>query len=193
MLIAEINESDIPASADIIRRSFLTVAGEFGLTRENAPTNGAFIEDEKLLGDFRKGIKMFGLFEGGEQAGFAALERKDAKTFYLEKLAVLPERRHNGYGGKLIEFAKDYVGKAGGEEISIGIIYENKLLLEWYKAYGFEETGTKVFAHLPFTVCFMAWRIGGIGGNDIGVNTDEEIKGNNGIDYNDGQQNENEN
>ena len=29
------------------------------------------------------------------------------------------------------------------------------LLKNWYMSYGFRETGTKAFPHLPFTVCFM--------------------------------------
>ena len=153
--IIEISENDIYASAEIIRNAFKTVADEFGLTMETAPTHGAFLKDEKLFGEYRKGIKMFGLFEEGTQIGFAAVEHNDKKTFYLEKLAVLPGYRHKGYGLALMDFAADYVKKAGGIAISIGIIYENKQLLEWYKKYGFKETGIKIFEHLPFTVCFM--------------------------------------
>lgn len=73
--INKISESDIPASVEIIRRSFRTVAEEFGLTEENAATNGAFLKDEKLFEEFRKGIEMFGLFEDKTQTGFAAIER----------------------------------------------------------------------------------------------------------------------
>lgn len=153
--IKSITESDITDSADIVRRSFKTVADEFHLTRENAPTNGAFLEDGKLLDEYRRGIKMFGLFEGEAQIGFAAVEQKDRETFYLEKLAVLPEYRCKGYGKALTDCTIQYVKNTGGKFISIGIIYENKPLLEWYKKFGFVETGTNLFPHLPFTVCFM--------------------------------------
>jgi len=153
--IIEIAEPDIIASADIIRRSFATVAVEFGLTKENCPTNGAFLEVDRLLDEYRRGIKMFGLFSDNRQIGFVALERKDTDIFYLEKLAVLPEFRHKRFGERLMDFAKEHVRQAGGKDISIGIIYENKRLLNWYKAFGFVETGTKQLDHLPFTVCFM--------------------------------------
>ena len=162
MVCREITEKDIPASADIIRRAFKTVADEFSLTRENNPTHGAFIKDEKLFEDYRKDIKMFGLFEEEVQIGFAALESKDGEIFYLEKLAVLPEYRHKGGGRALMDFAVDYAREAGGKEISIGIIYENKRLSEWYRKYGFTETGTKIFPHLPFTVCFMKFDLNGL-------------------------------
>lgn len=153
--IKPITEKDITDSADIVRRSFKTVADEFHLTSKNAPTNGAFLEDGKLLGEYRKGIKMFGLFEGEAQIGFVAVEQKDKETFYLEKLAVLPEYRCKGYGKALMDYVMQYVKNTGGKFISIGIIYENKPLLKWYKKFGFVETGTKLFPHLPFTVCFM--------------------------------------
>ena len=153
--ITEIAENDIVTSANIIRRAFKTVADEFGLTEENAPTNGAFLKDGKLLEEYRKGIKMFGLFEGEIQIGFVALERNDGETFYFEKLAVLPEHRHKSYGRALMDFAAAHVKDAGGKAVSIGIVYENKRLLEWYEKYGFVQTGVKNYGHLPFTVCFM--------------------------------------
>ena len=155
MICREIKENEIPVSAEIIRRAFKTVADEFSLTRENNPAHGAFITDEKLFEEYRKGIKFFGLFEEEAQIGFAALEQKDNDIFYLEKLAVLPDFRHKGGGRALMDFTAGYARKMNGREISIGIIYENKRLLEWYSQYGFEETGTKIFPHLPFTVCFM--------------------------------------
>ena len=153
--ITEITKKEIQRSAEIIRQSFKTVADKFGLTKENASTNGAFLEDAKLFDEFNKGIKMFGLFDNEIQIGFVALERHNGETFYIERLAVLPEYRHKGGGRHLMDYIKEYVKQAGGKVISIAIIYENKQLLNWYKAYGFEETGTKVFPHLPFTVCFL--------------------------------------
>jgi len=153
--VKDILESDISSSANIVRQAFKTVADEFGLTKENASTNGAFLEDSKLLDEYNNGVKMFGLFEGEAQIGFFSLKDKDSETFYLEKLAVLPEYRHNGYGKIMINYAKEYVKRAGGKTISIGIIYENTRLKKWYETCGFEETGVKKFEHLPFTVCFM--------------------------------------
>ena len=154
-LVKEITETEIAESSEIIRQSFKTVADEFNLTKEKVPTNGAFLEDSRLLEEYSSGIKMFGIFEGESQIGFIALEQKDHEMFYLEKLSILPEYRHKGYGKALVDFAVEYVKSLGGKIISIGIIYENIRLMEWYKKLGFIETGTKVFSHLPFTVCFL--------------------------------------
>ena len=154
-IIKRITAQNLPACLDLIHRSFATVAGEFGLTVQNCPSNGAFIPPERLQNDYNKGHAMFGLYACGRLAGFMQLEKKDENVYILEKLAVLPENRHRGYGKELIEFAVWKVRKSGGSKISIGIIEENRRLKEWYKANGFTHTGTKVFPHLPFTVGFM--------------------------------------
>lgn len=73
----------------------------------------------------------------------------------MEKLAVLPEHRHKGYGKKLMGFVFEQVKMSKGERISIGIINESTVLKNWYIENGFAETGTKKFEHLSFTVCFM--------------------------------------
>ena len=153
--VMQITEENITKSADIIRRSFETVAVEFDITEENTPSHGSFLKDESLLRDYENGIKMFGLFEWDEQVGFAAVKSNDGETFYLEKVSVLPEFRHKRGGEELVKFAEDYVRAEGGKAMSIGIIRENTPLLEWYKKFGYEETGTKVYPNIPFTVCFM--------------------------------------
>lgn len=157
--IAEVGPEQFEESSKVIREAFQTVADEFGFTIENNPTNGAFIKAAKLLEEYDKGIRMFGFFQEGRQIGFVALEKKDGGLYYLEKLAVIPQCRHLGFGKILIDYAADFVKQAGGKEISIAIINENDRLKNWYEAYGFVQTGLKRFDHLSFTVCFMALRL----------------------------------
>ena len=87
--------------------------------------------------------------------GFVAIEKADENLYYLEKLSVLPEYRHNGYGKELLQFVCDTAAAKGAKKLSIGIIYEQAVLKDWYKDIGFRETGTRKFEHLPFTVGFM--------------------------------------
>jgi GNAT superfamily N-acetyltransferase len=98
---------------------------------------------------------MFGLFEWEKQVGFVAVKTRDGESYFLEKLAVLPDYRHRRGGKELVKFAEDYVKKAGGSTISIGIIHESKVLLEWCENYGYIKTETKNFPNFPFTVCLM--------------------------------------
>lgn len=63
-MIKQIKAGNLPECLDIIHKSFQTVAGEFGLTSENCPTNGAFMPWTRLENDYKKGYKMYGLYEG---------------------------------------------------------------------------------------------------------------------------------
>ena len=149
--------NEIKSSVKVVQKSFITVADDLGLTVHNCPTNGAFIREYDLLKMKEKGVRMFGFFEEENQVGFVALEKSssDSTLFYIEKLAVLPENRHKGYGRFLMNFAFDEVKKNNGKKISIGIINENLKLKNWYIDYGFKEVIVKQYSHLPFNVCFL--------------------------------------
>jgi len=153
---------DLEPCLRIIRNSFLTVANDLGLTPDNCPANPAFMSAEKLeqLPAFFRELFLF--LEESIPVGFVAIERSqtEADVFYIEKLSVLPEYRHKGYGKKLMEFARERVLKLGGKKISLGIVDENKVLKNWYGEFGYQETGKRKFDHLPFTVCFMNKELG---------------------------------
>jgi ribosomal protein S18 acetylase RimI-like enzyme len=148
------NHHGLKSSVEVIRNSFRTVALEFRLNERNCPTHPSLMTLDKLL-ELEKKANLFGLFLADVQVGFVAIERADETLYYMDKLAVLPEYRHKGYGRKLVEFMFDYVKKSHGGNVALGMIDESAVLKNWYKQLGFKETGTKNFEHLPFTVCFM--------------------------------------
>lgn len=150
---ARVDELDI--CADVIRRGFGTVAEDFGLTVENVPTFGAFMTTERLETDKENGKILFALTENDEIVGFMQIEKADEDKYYLQKIAVIPERRHCGYGKELLKFANDKVKALGGKKIEIAIIEENERLKKWYIQNGFAHTGTKKYDHLPFTAGFL--------------------------------------
>lgn len=152
--------ADLTASVAVIRAAFAPVAAEFGLTPENCAHNAAFITGEKMEELRAKGAVCIGLFEGGAQVGFVAVERATGEAgaaggWFLERLAVLPEKRHLGYGTRLLDAAFDYVRARGGTKVLLGMIDRHTVLKRWYEACGFTATGTKDYPHLPFTVGFM--------------------------------------
>lgn len=153
------DEAELQTSLRVIRESFITVADELNLTKETAPANAAFIE----YGDMQKLVDrnavLFGMYNGAEQIGFFAVEAKADNLYYLNKLAVLPAYRHQGCGGRALEFVFEYVESRGGGTISIGIINEHTLLKNWYGRYGFTVSTVKTYPHLPFTVCMMERRV----------------------------------
>lgn len=147
----------LPEAINVIHQSFEPVAERFGLTRENYPKHTSFMPIESLQAQMQRGFYMFGLYENGKIVGYASLSDKGRSAYMLHNLAVLPEYRHNGYGRKLLDYAKEKVRALGGTIIKIDIIEENTVLKEWYLKNGFTHTGTKKFDHLPFTTGFMEW------------------------------------
>lgn len=135
------NDTDIIKCAKIIRNSFITVADNFGLTIKNAPTNPAFITDENLQKSIEKGLDLYLKYQDDEAVGCIGIQMSSSskETYYIERLSVLPKKRHLGIGKSLLDFAFDKINKKGGKEISIGIINENEILKEWYIKYGFIE------------------------------------------------------
>ena len=146
--------AEIESSLQVIRASFRTVAEEMGLTERNCPSHPSFITLDKLTALSKK-ARCTGLFLDGMQAGFVAMEKAEHGVYYLDKLSVLPQHRHRGFGKKLVECVLARVKEEGGSTVSLGMIDSHTVVKEWYGKLGFRVTGTKKFDHLPFTVCFM--------------------------------------
>ncbi|MDD4496057.1 MAG: GNAT family N-acetyltransferase [Eubacteriales bacterium] len=155
--IEPLNKEHLPIYADVIRKSFSTVAQDFGWTKENAHGHVSFRTDDQLASKQEDGYYPFGLFVDKTLVGFVSLTDMGNGSYELNKLSVLPSWRHIGYGKKLLDFCKDKVRELGGNKITLDLIDENTILKNWYAANGFVHTGTKKFKHLPFTTGFMEW------------------------------------
>ncbi|MCL2014037.1 MAG: GNAT family N-acetyltransferase [Oscillospiraceae bacterium] len=156
-IIQPLAVENLPEYADVIRRSFATVAQDFDWTKENAPGYVSFRTDEQLAKKEKDGYLPFGLFICEKIIGFVSLTDMGNGSYELNKLAVLPEHRHYGYGKRLIDFCKEKVKNLGGSKITLDLIEENSVLKNWYAANGFVHTGTKKFEYLPFTTGYMEW------------------------------------
>jgi diamine N-acetyltransferase len=142
----------------LLRAAFGTVAKEFGLTEVNAPTNAAFTTVNNLQTHLRNGMMLYGMFSNSKLIGCVAVKKSkaDALVFYVERLAVAPEERHRGYGGKLLAFAMERIQQCGGMTASIGLMDNNLELKEWYRSKGFVQHDCRRIGSLPFKVCFMS-------------------------------------
>lgn len=156
--IMEINEDTIEEALKVIHKSFETVAKEYGLTKENSRGNAAFLSKDKLINDKKSGNLMYGFFKDEELIGFMQLKSKDKINYTLENLSVIPTFRHFGYGKLLVNYAKEMVEKHGGSKISLGCIYENKKLCNWYEENGFAFKGKKQFKKYPYIVGFFEYK-----------------------------------
>jgi N-acetylglutamate synthase-like GNAT family acetyltransferase len=146
---------DIDVLQQVIACSFQTVADQFGLTSDNCSTNPAFITQQHIFNAIENDALFFGLFEEEHMAGCVSVKRESDEIYTITRLAVLPAKRHLGYGTMLLDYAVDHIHKHKGRIISIGIMDQNRVLKSYYEAYGFVEVKKIQPTSLPFVVCIM--------------------------------------
>ena len=156
-MIRKVEQADVRECVEVIRKSFATVADEFGFTAENAPRFTAFATTEErilwhLLGEHRP---MYAYCEDGKIVGYYSLLLQDNNECELNNVCVLSEHRHKGIGEALLQHAFATAAGVGGRKINIGIVEENQVLKNWYDAHGFVHTGTQKFDFFPFTCGYM--------------------------------------
>ncbi|MDR0265654.1 MAG: GNAT family N-acetyltransferase [Sphingobacterium sp.] len=155
--IEECNDSFI--IIEILQKSFITVAKEFGFTKENAPTFSAFINKDKIDSEFSKGLKMY-VYKISEKAvGTIGYIFENGK-YNIERLSVLPEYRHKNIGKELMEFIENILKSRSVRVVKLGMVYENKKLLEWYLSLGYKLLEIKEHKDLIFKIGIMEKEIG---------------------------------
>ena len=156
-MIREMNRDEIPDCVELIKRSFRTVADEYGITEENAPRFTAFATTaERLLWQKDNENRLMYVYEqDGVLCGYYSLLMQENGECELNNLAVLPEYRHKGIGRELLKHAADEARKAGCKVMHIGIVEENQVLRKWYEANGAVHLGTHKFDFFPFTCGYM--------------------------------------
>ena len=156
-MIKQIDSNDIPECVELIKSSFITVAEEFGFTAENAPRFTAFATTTERLEWqlYNENRLMFAYFANGRIIGYYSLLIQENNECELNNLCVLPSRRHNRIGEKLLFHAFEQSKLLSCNRINIGIVEENARLRKWYEKYGFIHTGTHKFEFFPFTCGYM--------------------------------------
>ncbi len=156
-MIREVKREELSACADLIRKSFQTVADEFGFTRENAPRFTAFATTEERLAWHMDGEHrlMYLDEEDGRLRGYYSLLLRDKSECELGSLSVLPEYRHHGIGGRLLRHAMKTAAERGCAVMNLSIVEENTVLRKWYERFGAVHTGAEKFDFFPFTCGYM--------------------------------------
>lgn len=87
--------------------------------------------------------------------GCVALEQINDEVSYLERLAVLPGQRLQGFGEALVKQVLSNARLLDAHRVEIGIIGEDQELRDWCEKLGFEEVESKKSPQLVFQVTFM--------------------------------------
>lgn len=156
-MIKQITKENIPECVKVIRESFGTVAEEFGITPENAPSFTAFAVDaDRLYWQFDSEHRpMSAYFEDGKIVGYYSLSVAGDGVCELNNLCTLPAYRHNKIGEKLLEYAFEQSKRLGFTKMQLSIVEENKRMRKWYENHGFIHTGMEKFDFFPFTCGYM--------------------------------------
>lgn len=96
------SSSDLSQPVELVRASFRTVTEQLGLDESNCPSHPSFFIDKRLRASMDEGLQCFVMLRDDRQIGFVGMKKLDARKFTLEKLAILPEERHKGYGRMLV-------------------------------------------------------------------------------------------
>lgn len=151
IIIMEQDFCDLSECVEVIHRGFAETARLQGFTVQNNPTHGAFVTTERLMSEKTNGVMLFCTLLDGKRTGFFGLDLRE-NTAIIEKLTVVPEHRHNGYGTQMIEFAKNLAVSKGKSALTAGIIGTDERLWEWYRRNGFVVEEERNFPHLSFPV-----------------------------------------
>lgn len=156
-MIREAKREDIPTCVSLIRSSFMTVADEFGITKENAPRFTAFaISADRLYWHMEKEHRpMFVAEEEGVICGYYSLLIQENGECELNNLAVLPQYRHRGIGKQLLDHAYATAKSVGCHLMNIGIVEENTILRTWYEKNGAIHIRTEKYDFFPFTCGYL--------------------------------------
>lgn len=157
-MIKEIEKNKIAECVNVIRKSFKTVADEFGLTQENAPYHTAFATTEdRLLYQLEVEHRPMAAYfdEDGKILGYYSLQFLENSECELNNLCVLPEARHKKIGEVLLDDAVTRAKSSNCTKMKISIVEENKVLRRWYETHGFIHTHTEKYDFFPFTCGYM--------------------------------------
>lgn len=156
-MIREIRKKEIQNCVEVICKSFMTVADEFGFTAENAPRFTAFATtEERLMYQLEEEQRlMCAYYENGKIVGYYSLLKQSEEECELNNLCVLEEYRHKKIGEQLLEHAFAEAAKMGCSQVNIGIVEENLRLRKWYEAHGAVHIRTEKYDFFPFTCGYM--------------------------------------
>jgi len=154
--VGNINEINNPKLiTEIINKSFITVANEFGYTIENSPTFPAFIKYGIIENEIKNGLKIFVYKKKKEWVGCVGYTKDTEDLYKIKRLAVLPEYRHLGIGKRLLKYNESKIKRNGGKIVEVHIVDNNEKLKQWYIKYGYKVIDIEEIKGLPFKVCKM--------------------------------------
>ena len=158
MEIRKADVSDAKTVSEIIKLSFEKQAHILKMTEQQYPHYVAFENPEAVIGAIEKGETIYLLMElDTNSAGTIRfnVDADDISKGYINRLAVLPKHRKNGYGKALMSFAEDKLKESGVSIVEISIVKQFNKLQSFYESIGYKATRDKKYPFFPFEVRYL--------------------------------------
>lgn len=134
---------DIPAIVDLLNSAYRGERSTKGWTTEAHLIAGEVRSDARQVSEVMAkdgSVFLKYMAEDGRMLGCVNLQNNE-RGVYLGMFSVEPELQGGGIGKKLLQAADDHARKIGASHIYMYVISLREELINWYKRYGFEETG----------------------------------------------------
>ncbi len=154
-MISPVKKEDLHTCLEIMALGYENIAVQFGMTEDNCPYRGrtrlpyCVLEEE-----YNGGCLMYTYVHGGELAGFLSMREEEHKM-HLHDIVILPAYQNNGFGSRLMQFAKEEAQRRNCTSIVLGMVHDNIPLRNWYGQMGFHTVKLEKFEKVDYTVGIM--------------------------------------
>jgi ribosomal protein S18 acetylase RimI-like enzyme len=138
--------ADIPAIVALLNSAYRGESSEQGWTTEAHLIGGNVRTDETSLQQVMElpGSVLFKYLNTDQEiSGCVNLQQKAGKL-YLGMFAVSPLLQGFGIGKQLLKAAEEYATQLNIPAIFMQVITQRTELIDWYKRYGYQETGERI-------------------------------------------------
>lgn len=154
-MIESIRREQLPICLDILSRSYENTAVTFGMTEDNCPYRGRTrLPLQVFEKEYDEGYLMYGYMHNSQIVGFLSMQLKE-NELCIQDIAVLPEYQNGGFGSELFLFAKETAQRLHCSKITLGMVYDNTVLRNWYHKLGFKTVNMIRFEKVNYIVGMM--------------------------------------
>ena len=145
-MISYASQEDIPVLVDLLNSAYRGERSQKGWTSEAHLIAGDVRTDENNIKDVMEkegSVFLKYLNEDQKISGCVNLQQHP-RGIYLGMFSVDPDQQGAGIGKKLLMAAESHAKTVGSPAIYMYVISVRDELINWYKKYGYQDTGERV-------------------------------------------------
>ena len=145
-MISYASQEDIPVLVDLLNSAYRAERSQKGWTSEAHLIAGEVRTDENNIKDVmeKEGSVFLKYLDEDQKISGCVNLQKHPRGIYLGMFSVDPDQQGAGIGKKLLMAAESHAKTVGSPTIYMYVISVREELINWYKRYGYRETGERV-------------------------------------------------